>query len=71
MDFHISPYIHSAGDFIYILNKRKVKVKPSPNLKKREMETKHKAAEKLLYHGTSHDVAEAICSQSFDFRLCS
>ena len=58
MDFHISPYIHSAGDFIYILNKRKVKVKPSPNLKKREMEIKH-------------DVAEAICSQSFDFRLCS
>ena len=34
------------------------------------MELKHKAAEALLYHGTSHEVADAICFQNFDFRLC-
>lgn len=35
------------------------------------MKIKHKAAEKILYHGTSHDVAEAICNQNFDFSLCN
>ena len=34
------------------------------------MEKKHSANEKLLYHGTSYDVADAICHQNFDSRLC-
>ena len=38
--------------------------------KKRKMEKKHSANEKLLYHGTTHDVAEDICHQNFDSRLC-
>ena len=33
------------------------------------MEKKHSPNEKLLYHGTSYDVADAICFQNFDFRL--
>ena len=38
--------------------------------KKKKMENKHSANEKLLYHGTSFDVADAICHQNFDSRLC-
>ena len=38
--------------------------------KKRKMDKKHSANEKLLYHGTTHDVAEAIRHQNFDSRLC-
>ena len=38
--------------------------------KKRKMEKKHSANEKRLYHGTTHDVAEAICHQNFHSRLC-
>ena len=34
------------------------------------MEVKHNAVEMLLYHGTSYEVADAICFQNFDFRLC-
>ena len=34
------------------------------------MEKKNSSNEKLLYHGTSYDVADAICFQNFDFRLC-
>ena len=37
--------------------------------KKKKMEKKHLPNEKLLYHGTSYDVADAICFQNFDFRL--
>ena len=38
--------------------------------KKRKMDKKHSANEKRLYHGTSYDVADAICHQNFDSRLC-
>ena len=38
--------------------------------KKKKMEKKYSANEKLLYHGTSFDVADAICHQNFDSRLC-
>ena len=34
------------------------------------MDNKYSANEKLLYHGTSFDVADAICRQNFDSRLC-
>ena len=30
------------------------------------MDNKYSANEKLLYHGTSFDVADAICHQNFD-----
>ena len=33
------------------------------------MAERDSASERLLYHGTSHDVADAICFQNFDFRL--
>ena len=38
--------------------------------KKKKMEMKNKAIEKFLFHGTSHDVVDAICFQNFDFRVC-
>ena len=38
--------------------------------KKRKMQMKNKAVEKFLFHGTSHDVVDAICFQNFDFRVC-
>ena len=38
--------------------------------KKKKMDNKYSANEKLLYHGTSFDVADAICHQNFDSRLC-
>ena len=38
--------------------------------KKKKMERKYSANEKRLFHGTSYDVADAICFQNFDFRLC-
>lgn len=38
--------------------------------KKKNMEKKHSPNEKLLYHGTSYDVTDAIRFQNFDFRLC-
>ena len=38
--------------------------------KKKKMDNKYSANEKLLYHGTSFDVANAICHQNFDSRLC-
>ena len=34
------------------------------------MQMKNKAVEKFLFHGTSHDVVDAICFQNFDFRVC-
>lgn len=33
------------------------------------MAERDSASQRLLYHGTSHDVAAAICFQNFDFRL--
>ena len=38
--------------------------------KKKNMEKKRSPNEKLLYHGTSYDVTDAIRFQNFDFRLC-
>ena len=34
------------------------------------MQMKNKAVEKFLFHGTSHNMVDAICFQNFDFRVC-
>ena len=38
--------------------------------KKKKMDKECSANEKFLYHGTPYNVADAICFQNFDFRVC-